>query len=778
MTFKYTIFYLFTALFLCSALALKAENFTVSGIIKIQESNETVISATVFDTINKMGGLSNSFGFYSLKVPKGKTVLRFSYVGFKTQFIAIDVQKDLRYDVSFVDDTELQEVVVTATRNETGVQGSLMSAISVPIKTISNVPALAGEVDVMKTLQLLPGVQSGSEGSSGLYVRGGGPEENLILLDGIPLYNVNHMFGFFSVFNVDAVKNVTLYKGSFPARFGSRLSSVVDVQQNEGNGNKYHGGLSVSVISAKFNLEGPIVNENTTFNFSARRTYLDILAQPFLTSGSSGGYYFYDINAKITHKFSEVDKVSFSFYQGNDKVYTNIESDDFDQDLDLNWGNRLAILNWYRILSPSLFMTTNIAYTSYQYDFDLAVNVDDVDSLGVKSNRQFGLGMTSEITDQSVNWGLQYLPNNNHDIRFGANYIYHIFKPSVSSVKVQDGNSSASIAFDDDPVYRHEVAVYLEDNWIISPVFKSNFGLREANYKTESTWYSSLEPRVSLRALINPKLSLKASYSFMSQYIHLLSNSSVAMPTDLWVPVTDTVSPMYSNQYAIGAYYKLPKNINVSLEAYYKDMNNITAYKDGSSFMSTTETWEEKVVLGKSWSYGLEFLLQKNIGQWTGWLSYTWSVSQRKFDQKGQMINYGETFYSKYDRRHDFSLTMSYELNKTWSFSGTYIYGSGQRGTLALQNYTLYKAYDTQINAIDGRNNYKMPDYQRMDLSASNTKKTKRGERIWTFSIFNALNHLNPYMVYVSTDEDTDQKSLRQISLFPIIPSVSYTFKF
>lgn len=772
-----------------SVSSTKKTGHTISGLIKMWDSGETVISATVYDTLSHNGALSNSFGLYSLTLADGPVVLRFSFVGYQTQYVTIDLSKDTTYNVHLKASTELQEVVVLASRNEMGVQGSQMSAIEVPVKSIVNMPALAGEVDVIKALQLLPGVQSGSEGSVGLYVRGGGPEENLILLDGIPLYSINHLFGFFSVFNVDAIKNVTLYKGSFPAQFGSRLSSVVDVRQKDGNDQTYHGSVSLGIISAKVNFEGPLKNKQTTFNVSFRRTYIDALAKMAQTMQSldqSGGYYFYDLNGKLTHRFSDQDILSLTLYKGNDNINVDVDAYENNQTMDMTWGNTLGILNWFHIITPKLFVNTSVALTQYKYDLDLRVDetytVDEAYSTPEEDpldiHNKIHLGMYSMIDDQSINTAFEYHPSIDHDINFGMNYIYHTFKPSVTSFKQQSSSSNLDTALGDVPAYRHELAFYIQDNWQMTSYLKTNIGLRSTFYNTSSLWFSSLEPRLSMCLRFTPRFSVKASYSVMSQYIHLLSNSSLSLPTDLWVPVTDKIKPMNSHQLALGAFYHLPHHINLSIEGYYKTTSNNIAYKDGASFMGSTENWEEKVVMGRGWSYGVEFLAQKTMGAWTGWLGYTWSVAQRKFDRAGQMINQGKAFYAKYDRRHDLSLTMAYSINTRWTFSSTFTYGTGQRGTLGLESYYMYSDPYNAVVPIDERNNFELPAYHRLDVSASYHKKIKAMEHIWVFSIYNVYNHQNPYMVYIEDEYNKDHSSLKQISLFPIIPSVSYTLKF
>lgn len=791
--------------------SLSARNFTISGTISYAESGETMIAATILDTISNQGTITNAFGFYSLTLPEGPVSIRYSYVGCKTVYKTFELKENTTFNIQLKELTELEEVTVTATRNNLGVKGSQMSAVDVPVDQIKSIPALAGEVDVIKALQLLPGVQSGSEGSAGLYVRGGGPEENLILLDGVPLYNVNHLMGFFSVFNADAIKNVTLYKGNFPARFGSRLSSIVDVQQKEGNAKTYHGSLSLGLLTAKVNLEGPIIKDKTTFNISARRTFFDILAKPFLamnkdedTKDFNAGYYFYDLNAKVTHKFNDKDKLSFSYYMGDDVIYTKITTNDSrhsktSQDLDWKWGNLVSTLNWYHIFTDKLFCNTTIAFTKYRFNIDMHFHEQYNDGHNTPEETNSQLDFNSAINDQSANFALNYIPNPNHDIKFGANYIYHTFNPSVATMKMKTNNENLTTKIGDRNNYTHEMALYLEDNWDITNNLKMNVGLRGAGYYVDQTFYPSLEPRISARMMLTDNLSAKASYSYMSQYVHLLSNSNISLPTDLWVPVTKNIKPMNSNQYAVGLAYAAPYQIELSLEGYYKDMNNVITYKEGSSFMGFSNSWEEKVNMGRGWSYGLEFLAQRKVGQLTGWLGYTWSKSQRQFDREGQEVNFGKPFYAKYDRRHDFSVTIAYEMSPRFNLSASYIYGTGTTGTLAIQKFQpvddidhifnlgnhdiyTYPQEDNQSSVetqplIEERNNFRMPDYHRLDIGCNFIIPREHSKHLFNISVYNVYNRHNAFMVYQATTNG-GRSVLKQLSIFPIIPSFTYTYKF
>jgi len=797
-----------------------AANYTISGYITDQKSGETLISASLFDKISLKGAVSNNFGYYSITIPSGEVDLNYSYVGYQKENRKFILNKDTVIYIQMNTSLELKEITVTGNnQRETGVHGSQMGAIEIPVSLIKSIPALFGETDVLKALQLLPGVKAGAEGSAGLYVRGGGPDENLLLLDGIPVYNINHMFGFFSVFNADAIKNVTLYKGNFPARFGGRLSSVVDIRMNDGNDKEFHGNASIGLISSKINLEGPIIKEKTTFNLSFRRTYADILTQPFImatskqngnSGSSSAGYYFYDLNAKISHKISNNDRLFLSFYSGDDVIYANIvDKYSYDNNvyqtsklkMDWSWGNLISALKWNHVLSSKLFLNTTVAYTRYRFNMGIGTS-DTQKTLDPPSQTSdnISLGYRSGIEDFSVKADMDYSPGSGHDIKFGASFTNHMFRPGVSVAKMSTTGMGAPTQMDttigNKNVYSNETMLYAEDNISLGTFIKANIGLHYSTFIVENQFYNSLQPRLSMRFLISDKLSFKAGYASMSQYIHLLSNSSISLPTDLWVPVTKRITPEKSKQVSAGFYYNLLDKIDLSVEGYYKSMDNLIEYRDGASFLGSSTGWEDKVYMGRGWAYGIEFLAQRSFGKTTGWLGYTWSKSERLFDRPGQEINFGEVFPAKYDRRHDVSITMSHKFSDRFDLSGTWVYSTGNCGTLALQDYKGNVIPDkndiptdrggSTLTYVSSRNNYRMNPYHRMDIGINFHKQLKHGIRTWNLSVYNAYNQLNPFMVYPTskgtyneaTQTYTERKTLTQISIFPLIPSISYNYKF
>lgn len=789
-------------------LPLAAQKITVSGYIKDAASGEPVAGAVVFSRDIGVGSVSGNAGFYSISFDAGVHTLVYNTMGYEEKQITQDFQKNITLNIALdAADMQLKEAVVTAHKGELGVLGTQMSAVDIPVGQIKSIPAIGGEVDVLKALQLLPGVQSGTEGTAGIYVRGGGADENLLLLDGVPLYNVNHLFGFFSVFNADALRGVTLYKGSFPARFGGHLSSVIDVRMNDGNDSEYHGNVSVGLISAKLNVEGPIVKGKTTFNISARRTYYDLLLAPILAYASkqygdgekySGGYDFYDLNVKLTHKFNNDDRLSLAVYSGDDAARVKMKYTETETDAggtlksteimkgSWRWGNVLGVLRYSHALTPNMFMTTSVNYTHYRNSLGVGESIEEEMKYAGSSKKEkyfmeMGVNYNSLVNDISANADFDWYPHYRHDVKFGAGYTFHMFKPGIVSMTVkQEGSMDEPLDREDkvgeDDIFSNECSAYIEDSWTATDWLKLNLGLRASMYYVGKPYFS-LEPRVSARALAMKDLSFKLSYSEMSQYIHLLSNSNLSMPSDLWVPVTKNIKPMRSRQVAAGAFYELGK-FEFSVEGYYKTMDNVLEYKDGASYLGMSTGWEEKVCMGRGWSYGVEFMVQKKIGKTTGWIGYTWSKSMRKFDREGMVINDGNPFPAKYDRTHDLSITVSHKFNKHFDLSSTFIYASGNCGSLALDKFDSGIGWRTS-EYIPYRNNYRMPSYHRLDIGMNFYRYHKRiGMGIWNISIYNVYNSMNPFIVMLGRDWKTDTPVLKKYTIFPIIPSVSYTFKF
>lgn len=799
-----------------------AQSYTISGSVCDSASGETLIGATVMDLRSGKGALTNAQGRFSLTLKSDSVQLRISFVGYNTIVEPLLLKQNLSRHYKLRPSVALKTVVISGERVDNA-KSSQISAVQVPIERIKQVPVLFGEADLVKALQLLPGVQSGSEGGSGFYVRGGGPDENLFLLDGVPLYNVTHMGGFFSAFNTDAVKNVTLYKGSFPARFSSRLSSVLDVTTNNGNDKQLHGNASIGFISAKLNLEGPIRSERTTFSLSGRRTYADFLLQPLVRRLAdrreyklTAGYYFYDINGKLTHRVSDRSRLFASLYLGSDVVYSRIRtlaSDVQDQylDFDTRWGNIVASVRWNYELTPKLFLNVTGAYTRYKNNIGvgyetMAFATDSATGATTADTTTFDMDYLSTINDFLVKADLDYTPNPDHVAKMGVGYIHHRFMPEVSSAHLNAYSSNymnTSMIIDTSvnsaAIIAEEVSLYAEDDWSINDAIKLNYGLNCSGFAVDGTFYPTLQPRLSGRLMLGEGFSMKGGYSYMTQFMHLLSTTSVSMPTDLWVPATRRIAPMHSNQVAAGLFYEWSGIADLSVEGYYKRMNNLLEYRDGATFWGEGsnsgeehQTWEDKVVMGDGWAYGIELLVQRNIGKLTGWIGYTWSKSMRQFDRPGQEINDGNPFPAKYDRRHDISIVLNYKLTDHIDISATWVYCSGNAATLSMQEYaqaqeTAYAYADIDPEGWNGyltqsgeRNNFRMPAYHRMDLGVNFHKQFRRCSRTINVGVYNLYNRKNPYMIYESHEYTYQQynAALVKLSIFPILPSISYTLKF
>ncbi|MFV1883122.1 MAG: TonB-dependent receptor [Balneola sp.] len=772
-----------------------AQNFTISGYVKDKLTGEVLIGANIYNTKKENGTATNSFGFFSYTSPSDTVELVISYIGFSVEKLTFFLDKNTELNIELVPGDVLDEIVVTA-EEERVEDVTQMSRVTIPIQQIKSMPRLLGEVDVLKALQMIPGVQSGAEGTSGLYVRGGGPDQNLILLDGVPVYNASHLFGFVSVFNADAINNVNLVKGGFPARYGGRLSSVVDIALKEGNTEKLKGEGSIGIISSKLTLDGPI-SDKTTFLVSGRRTYIDLLARPFIKAESGGddvgGYYFYDLNTKINHRFSEKDRVYLSGYFGKDRAYAESRYSDsyFDgsstrrteneDDFDLEWGNFTTALRWNRIYTPRLFGNVTLTYSRYL--FDISERSYSKETYGGNTEiDESSIRYFSGINDVAGKVDYEFIPSPNHHIRFGSSVIGHKFNPGVLAFK---SNVESDTTLGEQKTRSTEFFVYAEDDIQLLNNLSLNIGAHFSGFAVNGELYTSLEPRLAFNYTLPSKLAIKGSYTKMTQYIHLLTNSGIGLPTDLWVPSTENVKPQIANQYAIG----LAKNLNiieVTLEGYYKKMDNLIEYEEGATYLSIEDNWQDKVVAGEGESYGAELFFQKKYGKWNGWLGYTLSWNYRKFED----VNFGKSYPYKYDRRHDTNIVFIYTPRKGVEYSFGWVYGTGNAISLPTNTYP-GASPDNQyqngsVNYYDGRNGFRMAAYHRLDISASWTKPKRWGERTWSVGVYNAYSRRNPFFVDIrteykynpNTNQSTEEKKLVQYSLFPLIPSITYSFKF
>ncbi|MFK8101347.1 MAG: carboxypeptidase-like regulatory domain-containing protein [Saprospiraceae bacterium] len=764
-----------------TALQAQTQRYTISGYVQDATSGEKLIAANVFDLKSLSGNVTNNYGFYSLTLPQDTVYLSVSYIGYETVVLPFYLQKDTVLNIQLKSEVELEVVEVVAGKLDRIEEQTQMSQVNVPIDQIKKIPSLLGEVDVLKVLQLLPGVQAGTEGFNGLYVRGGSPDQNLILLDGVPIYNVSHVLGVFSVFNADAIKTVTLTKGGFPARFGGRLSSVLEINMKEGNMQEYHGEGSIGLVASKLTLEGPIVKDKTSFLISGRRTYIDLLMRPFLDQDVEGStstptLYFYDLNAKINHKINDKHRLYLSGYFGADVFKSKDSFRDVEEtESGTTWGNSIGAFRWNYLINNKLFSNTTITYSRYNIDifFEETTRYDGLESF--QSARY-----SSGIEDVGVKVDFDYIPNPRHYIRFGASLTNHTYSPGAFTTQERiSGGELIDAIIGRGKIASNEYALYAEDE-IQFGRLKANVGLHNSAFSVEGKNYFSVQPRVGLRYLLNNGLAIKSSYSQMTQFINLLTNESLSLPTDLWVPSTRSIVPQDSWQVAGGIAKTLWKDFEFTLEGYYKKMNNVLSYKEGASFIfNLSSDWQDKVTQGDGEAYGVEFFFQRKRGKTTGWIGYTLSWNNRIFEE----INSGREFPFKYDRRHDISLVASHQFNKTISMTAAWIYGTGNSLTLPLFRYNTAVPNGqgglniTEVETIGNKNEFRAPAYHRLDVSIEFFKKKRKYERKWVISAYNAYNRRNPFYIRPGVN-DNGQRVFKQISLLPIIPSISYNFKF
>jgi hypothetical protein len=767
---------------------------TLSGFVEDAESGEKLIGVSLTAPQHQAGTTTNNYGFYSLTVSGDSLHIQLSYIGYLQLDTVVSMHNThLNFRLQ-TDSRQLQEIVITGTGTSPVQESSQMSSINLPASQVRSMPRLLGEPDLLKALQMMPGVKQGTEASSALLIRGGTPDQNLVLLDGAPLYNPMHLLGIFSTFNTSVLKDVTLYKGAFPARYGGRLSSVIDISTKDGNMYEHHGDFSIGLISSQLTLEGPLQKGKTSYVLSGRRSYPDLIAGPIVRNSQDGPekfrLFFYDINAKIHHRFSDKDKLYLSFYMGKDKfrildkykTKTDPPVDNYSiSDQNVHWGNLTGTLRWNHIFSPKLFANTMLIGSSYKFN----TNIYSEDKYDNETNTNT-LKLNSGIQDYGVKTDIDYRPSPAHTIKMGADYMYRVFTPGILRMKQATGQTVTLDSMNNNRIiHASETDLYAEDDWEITHRLKLNAGLHWSTFSVQKQFYQSLQPRVSMRFLLPGDWGLKASYTHMTQYIHLLANNSISLPTDLWVPATKKVAPQQADQYALGLARNLFNNkYEFTAEVYYKKMYNVIEYKEGADYLTTSkgDTWQEQVAAGTGKSYGLELLLQKKTGRLTGWLAYTWATADRNIPA----VNYGRTFPYKYDRRHDFHIVTMYKLRKNIELSGSWTYQSASPFTIPVARYEgtegpVAPDYPpANVDYINSRNNVRITAYHRLDLSISFIKQKRNGNiRTWNISILNAYNRMNPF--FYTVDQYSDKAasvSLTGDVLLPIMPGFSYSLKF
>lgn len=778
-------------LFFNTSQAQNTKKFTISGYVRDANNGENLIAASLAIKELQRGTVTNEYGFFTLTLDSGTYTLFVNFVGYEPQKQLIKLQNNIQLNLKLIPKSIVgQEVVIEADRSNANISETDLGKIEIDLDQVKQLPVLMGEVDILKTVQLLPGVQGAGEGNAGFYVRGGGPDQNLILLDEAVVYNASHLFGFFSVFNADAINNTTLIKGNMPAQYGGRVSSVLNIVMKEGNNQKFEAEGGIGLIASRLTLQGPIIKDKSSFIVSARRTYIDVLVDPFVASTSrfkGTGYFFYDLNAKINYKLSNKDRLYLSGYFGRDIfTFRNRNRNFFFQ---VPWGNATATARWNHVFKNKVFMNTTAVFSNYQFQ----TNVEQ---------GQFAFQLQSGVQNFTIKKDFDFYLGQIHKMKAGTLYTNHLFTPATTNAQ------SGQNRFGPENVTRlqaHEWAAYLLDEVAINHKFLLNMGLRVSAFRPVGpytytlfdslqnvlyqksyekgelvTAQGGLEPRLSIRYQLDEKSALKLGISRNIQYIHLASSSGATLPTDLWVPSSKKTKPQIGWQYAAGYFRNFDENKwEASVEIYYKDMFNLIDFRNGATgFAEFNVPIENDFVFGTGQSYGIELFVKKRVGKFTGWIGYTHAYAWRQFDD----INNGKRFPFRYDRRHDLSIVTAYEPNQKWTLSGVFVYATGDMLTLPTSFYFFEGRFSQEIGE---RNNFRQIPYHRLDFSAVYKPLPKIGSKFkhsWTFAVYNLYSRLNPYFIYFdpsgSLANNNFQVQSLQVSLFPIIPSVTWNFKF
>ncbi|MEX0772001.1 MAG: TonB-dependent receptor [Balneolales bacterium] len=755
----------------------ESQKYTISGTITDKASGESLIGATVRVLEEEgTGAATNTYGFYSLTLPEGNYTLLISYVGYQQQTKAVTLDENKRINIELGNAaSQLDDVTVTARRADENVSSSQTGINRIDMNEINQIPVFMGERDILKSIQLLPGVQAAGEGATGFFVRGGSADQNLILLDGAPVYNASHLMGFFSTFNSDAIKDATLYKGSIPAEFGGRVASVLDIQMNEGNNQNFGASGGIGLISTNLNVEGPIQQGRSSFLISGRRTYADMFLKLSGDEGiSDNTLYFYDLNAKANFILSDNNRIYFSGYLGRDKL-------GFQDMFGIDWGNKTGTLRWNHLINDRLFSNTSLLFSDYSYNIDIDFEGDE-------------LGILSRIRDWNLKQEFEYFPNPENTIKFGMNTIYHQVTPGEISI-------SDTLGFTYPPLqdrYSWENAFYLTNEWDVTQDLDIIYGVRLSSFsilgegdfyslnnqtgETDTTSYTpgefvdthfNIEPRFSASYRLNGTSSVKASYTRSTQNMHLLSNSTTTNPTDRWIPSSNIIEPQIGDQVALGYFRNFSDNrYEFSTEVYYKYMQNQVDYKDGAD-VTNSDMIETELLFGKGRAYGVELLFKKTAGNLSGWIGYTLARTETLIDG----INHNNWYPARQDRIHDITIVGMYDLSDRWSLSASWLYNTGNAVTFPSGKYTVD---DQVVFYYTERNGYRMPDYHRLDIGA--TWKIREGDRFsseLSFSIYNAYGRENPYIINFRENEvNPSATEAYQIALFKLVPAISYKFKF
>lgn len=763
--------------------------FTVSGFVEDISTGERIIGAYVIDSISNRVSQSNSFGFYSFKNAGGKVSLHATFLGLRSESITVTIRHDTTINIKIRQTRELKEVVISSKNYNRSVNTPL-GAITIPVSKLTSLPSL-GETDILKAIQNQPGIKGGMEGSAGVFVRGGSGGENLFLLDDVPMYNVSHLYGFFSVFNSNAIKDVKIYRGGFPARYGGRASSVIDIRCLDGNNKSLRGELSLGFISSNLTLEGPLFNPNTTFIVSARRSYMELYSNTIKEAGlldeDFPDYYFYDLNARISHTFSHKDKISIGFYKGKDKIRYILEDNitsGFTESLTeeirdgSGWGNLNGSLRWNHTFGNGLFSNTTIAYSNYYYYTNKNQNTTsrDLDDGEIIPLRGYNSDYGSDITDFIVKTDLEYTLSNNSKLLFGTGTIFHSYNPGKSNYDVYDISIDLKYdtSFTNKELGVNEYYFYIESEKKVSEKININTGIRFSGLFNNEPLLN-FEPRISASYSLLPNLVAKTTYSRMVQYMHLLSTSGLTMPTDIWVPALKGLKPLKSDQVDIGLAFTRENKFLLSVEGYRKWSSGTTDLRPGSSLFTEFRPWYEKTIQGTGKAWGVEFSFEKQMNKVSVNINYTLSRASRINPD----LNNGVEFPFRYDRLHDLNLNLNYQLSRKWDFSTFWIYGTGYPVTLPVEKYHPALGafnWDTfggyQVNYYPSINNCRLPAYHRLDLGFHRKTTNRLGDQILSFDIFNAYCRLNPVGIY------PNYSGFEYSTLLPIIPTITYSLKF
>lgn len=765
LSIRYCILLLTT--FLIAGTCFAQQKFTLSGTIADSTNGETIIGAIVYVKSEGKGTTANIYGFYSLTLPEGSYDVSFSFIGYQTVTKKIILDKNISLNQKFKpEQTALKAVVVSAEANKEKeeVKSTQMGLINLPIEQIKHVPCIGGEVDIIKVMQLMPGIKRGAEGQTGMYVRGGDADQNLILVDEATVYNVSHLFGFFSVFNNDAIKDVAIYKGGFPASYGGRLSAVMDIRMKEGDMQKYKVDGGIGLLSSHLTVQGPIKKDTASFIISGRRSYIDQVFK-LIYGKNILPYYFYDINAKVNYKISSRDRLFLSSYLGDDVLAFKQKADSSLLDFGFYLGNITGTLRWNHLYkNPKLFSNISLIYTRFRYDVhgDFANN-----SVLVKSS----------IKDFGVKADYNYYHSNDNKYMFGLSAINHSFRPNVVSTA-----GSISQALESQPgdlLASQEFAIYWLNDRALNARWNVNYGGRISMAAiSDGAPYSGFEPRLAATRVLTETQSLKFSLTHMVQYMHLVSSSSIALPTDLWYPVTKNVAPQRATQLAVG-YTKFfeKRKLMFTSEVYLKGMENLIEYREGANLI-LNNNFESEIVSGKGNAAGIEFFLNKTVGRFNGWIGYTLSTSTRQFAD----LNQGKEYFAKYDRRHDWSFVLNYEFGKRWSVAAVWVYSSGLRFTPVVGNYFMPNASLTGVDLFPiytDRNAIELPASHRLDINfVLKSKEHKHWKSELHMGAYNVYNRAQPYQIRITGGSDGSSFKYQAVGLFGFIPSIAFNFSF